>query len=563
MRLTIFRADHAKDDPEPWRHMARRIIAALKRRRYSLHNGVLVFSIVACCALFATYGFQTSHGRSVELRQATREAMNLARSLSQQGAATFQTADAVLLEMRESVEASGLTSVQLRRLLKRLEVARVDGYPMIYALTLLDEKGRVAASTQTASRSTTFRDREYFRFHQTNATREIHVGPPVLSKIDGSWIVTATRRIDRRDGSFAGLVEVKISLAFFQHIFDEVDVGKRGLITFARDDGIVLVRRPAVEALLGRSIAQGAYYKTFKRSLSGTLTVRSIFDGVKRIGAFRRVTGYPLIMIVALPETEVLADWQNVAILNFFLITCVAAMVAFAGNYLSTQIRQRKSAQDKLSELASVDGLTGLANRREFDSALERAWRRALRTRTALALLMIDADNFKSYNDRFGHLKGDEALVMIARKITLCLHRPDDLGARYGGEEFAVVLPSTDVRRARIIAERIRTSIEGTRLNAGSTAEAEITISVGLASMCPSAIGSRSDLLQAADSALYAAKRGGRNRVEASAPVGERSLSAAPANGLVGIESANRCVKIVAAENTSDDVVSVGERGAT
>ncbi|MDD2060384.1 PleD family two-component system response regulator [Pseudomonas sp. GD03860] len=167
-----------------------------------------------------------------------------------------------------------------------------------------------------------------------------------------------------------------------------------------------------------------------------------------------------------------------------------------------------------LQRLMNSDGLTGLSNRRHFDEYLELEWRRAMREQAQLSLLMIDVDYFKSFNDNFGHLAGDEALRKVAEAIRNSCARPSDLPARYGGEEFALVLPNTSPGGARLVAEKLRQSVEAMQIphnmpEAGSS----LTVSIGLSTLTPS-IGSHCrQLISAADKGLYLAKNNGRNQV--------------------------------------------------
>ncbi len=167
-----------------------------------------------------------------------------------------------------------------------------------------------------------------------------------------------------------------------------------------------------------------------------------------------------------------------------------------------------------LQRLMNSDGLTGLSNRRHFDEYLELEWRRALRDQTQLSLLMIDVDYFKSFNDSFGHLDGDEALRRVADAIRDSCARSTDLPARYGGEEFALVLPNTSPGGARLVAEKLRQTIAGLKIphiapNEGS----HLTVSIGLSTQIPQGGSHCRQLISAADKGLYQAKHNGRNQV--------------------------------------------------
>jgi diguanylate cyclase (GGDEF)-like protein len=164
-----------------------------------------------------------------------------------------------------------------------------------------------------------------------------------------------------------------------------------------------------------------------------------------------------------------------------------------------------------------VDGLTGIANRRQFDATLEAEWRRSARTQAPLSLLMIDVDCFKGYNDRCGHLAGDECLRRVAGALAGQPRRPADLVARYGGEEFVVVLPETPAEGALQVAESMRGAVQALGLaHPCSLAGPQVTVSIGAATRIPVTGQSPSSLVTYADKALYRAKRGGRNRVEAA-----------------------------------------------
>lgn len=181
-------------------------------------------------------------------------------------------------------------------------------------------------------------------------------------------------------------------------------------------------------------------------------------------------------------------------------------------------ISDRKQLEDRLYELATTDGLTGLANRRAFDEALDTEWRRTKRASGQLSLLLIDLDYFKGFNDHYGHQVGDDCLRAVASTIRTTVRRPGDLPARYGGEEMAVILPNTDMPGAVTIAETIRAAVEALRIpHAENGALKLVTISTGVATALSRVGGSiqmPAGLLQAADIALYKAKSNGRNRVE-------------------------------------------------
>lgn len=179
--------------------------------------------------------------------------------------------------------------------------------------------------------------------------------------------------------------------------------------------------------------------------------------------------------------------------------------------------RELKSLMVKLGRMTQMDGLTGIANRRFFDETFNREWFRAQRQNASLAVLMIDIDFFKKYNDEYGHLEGDNCLKKVASAIQGSLKRPADFLARFGGEEFVVVLPSTDSRGAANIAEDIRGNIADLGIeHATSDIEDFVTVSIGVACVQPGHDEPPEMLLNMSDQALYQAKSTGRNRIHVS-----------------------------------------------
>jgi diguanylate cyclase (GGDEF)-like protein len=175
---------------------------------------------------------------------------------------------------------------------------------------------------------------------------------------------------------------------------------------------------------------------------------------------------------------------------------------------------QARESQRQLNNIARVDGLTSICNRREFDLRLMSEWSRGARSGQPLALLMIDVDKFKQYNDRYGHLRGDECLIAVAQILNGCTQRTTDLIARYGGEEFVALLPDADLEGALTVAEDCLEALaEAAIPHENSDVAPYVTASIGVAAMLPIHDKSSTMLIEQADVALYQAKQGGRNRI--------------------------------------------------
>ncbi|MEE9397180.1 MAG: diguanylate cyclase [Methylococcales bacterium] len=183
-------------------------------------------------------------------------------------------------------------------------------------------------------------------------------------------------------------------------------------------------------------------------------------------------------------------------------------------NELLNIARKLKQSNEELKRLTRIDALTGMYNRRYFDDAIDREFKRALRSNSHLSLIMIDIDAFKAYNDLMGHQAGDDCLRAIGRLFNKHIGRSHDLAARYGGEEFAVVLPETEESGAVAVAESLRQAVMIERMvHPQSPTGSYITISLGVASLIPTETSTIRDLISAADNALYISKEQGRNRV--------------------------------------------------
>jgi diguanylate cyclase (GGDEF)-like protein len=197
---------------------------------------------------------------------------------------------------------------------------------------------------------------------------------------------------------------------------------------------------------------------------------------------------------------------------GFHLVALFPASIMFMERRrLTVDLHETNS---RLTILASLDGLTGIANRRSFDERLASEWTRASRHRQPIALAMIDLDHFKEYNDLYGHVAGDRCLSAVAQALSRQVQGPENLVARFGGEEFALLLPHTGLDGARQVSNTVRSVIDALDMDHIGNAWNRVTVSIGFAALTPGAGDGPSRLIQLADAALYLAKSGGRNRVE-------------------------------------------------
>lgn len=218
----------------------------------------------------------------------------------------------------------------------------------------------------------------------------------------------------------------------------------------------------------------------------------------------------PVIFVTAMGDSEDEARGLDLGAVDYIAKPFNSAVVkARVRTHVQLKIRT-----DMLEQLAMVDGLTGIANRRNFDQVLDREWKRAARSGQTLSVVMMDIDHFKPYNDNYGHGAGDDCLQRVAAALRSVIQRPSDLIARYGGEEFVALLPETENHGASRMAENFRRAVADLALpHAYSPLAGHVTISAGHATRQASLDRQPQDVLQVADQALFKAKEAGRNRV--------------------------------------------------
>ncbi|MGZ3412185.1 MAG: sensor domain-containing diguanylate cyclase [Xanthobacteraceae bacterium] len=370
------------------------------------------------------------------------------------------------------------------------------------AIQVFDAEGRLAVDASTLDPAPEDRsDEDFFQAQRDDPDIGLFISRPMLHH--GAYSIVLSRRITGADGGFLGVVAGSIRFSYFHELFGRLRLDPDDIITVLRRDATVIMRRPFDLDVIGRSLAHVPGVMRALSEPSGSYSGLGALDGVPRLLVWRDGTR-PLVVLVGKPWNSILSLWRTEATrIGAIMLALISFMLAVA-LFLAREIRRRGRAEDKLEELATTDALTGLKNRRKFDTEIDAEWRRATRQKMPLALLMIDADHFKAYNDTFGHQAGDQMLVGIAICISDSVRRAGDCTARYGGEEFAVLLPGLSPLEALEVAEVIRLKVQQW--------SEDTTVSIGVASLTPTPTMEWPVLLEAADKALYAAKANGRNQ---------------------------------------------------
>ncbi len=467
--------------------------------------------LVGSAALFAS--------RNDAWEQARRSASNLLIALDRDITRNIRNLDLSLLGVEETLAEPGLADVSpgiRQHALFDSSAAAED----LGAILVLGPDGKVQAdSTSVVPHQLDLSDRDYFRVHQNGRTQELFVSRAFQSRLSGGDARFAlSRRLNKADGEFAGVVVASIRLAYLRRLFDTLDIGPNGTIALIHTDGRMLARSPFRASDMDMDLSKAPNFQRMRDALSGQYVAKAAIDGVERLYTHRRLGDLPLLLTVSLSTEDILAPWrEKTLVIGPVLLVLGGSSVASSILFRREMLRRARSERE-LAELArqleiqaTTDGLTGLMNRRAFDSELDRAFRSSIRNGTALSVLMLDADYFKRFNDSYGHAAGDNVLQAVANTMLVNLRRPDDRGARYGGEEFVAILPNTDAEAAFALANRVRAAIEMLAIEHRGSPLGVVTVSIGVAATTPLIGDSVSAVMQRADQSLYAAKQAGRN----------------------------------------------------
>src|SRR3954464_3317184 len=380
------------------------------------------------------------------------------------------------------------------------------------ALQVYDADGKLAIDASTLDPLPENRgDEDYFRIHRDNPDAGLFISRPMLFR--GAYSIVLSRRISDTDGGFLGVVAGSIRFSYFHELFERLSLDPHDTITVLKRDRTIMMRRPFDLDVIGTNLNDRRTWKADNLRVGASYAGQGPVDPTPRLYVRSSDSG-PLFVVAGKPLAAVFELWQREAYRMGAVVLALSLFMLASTLVRAREIGRRAEAERKLEEMATTDALTGLKNRRKFDQVIDVEWRRAMRQQTPIALLMIDADHFKAYNDTFGHQAGDQVLVGIAICISDSVSRASDCAARYGGEEFAVLLPGTSVTDALLVAEKIRAKVQG-----WSDDHTSSTVSCGIASLVPTTGMDWPLLVAAADKALSAAKAGARNQsVVASLP---------------------------------------------
>jgi diguanylate cyclase (GGDEF)-like protein len=538
---------------------------AFNRKRVQLRKLLGIRARLALLALLLVAPLMMERVRSLEeartgqLAQATQEFRELAER-------TAETQREVIASVATVVKATAY--VRASGIAHACELMRESlPLPWIRNIMVVGADGRVQCSVLKAPAGLDVSDRPYFR--KARETRDFVFSDFLVArKIDKPMVMAAypVSAVDPRQDS---VVVAGVTLDWMSRSMTRLS-GRPGFTAVMIDgEGTILAAPDDLASMIGRSIdtlplmSAIADKALLSNAPEGSMSFTAT-DGARRDVSFMRIAGTEARLVLSVDKSKVTASINRdirTAYLQLGFVCLFVLLGALIGaeklliqpietmtgvarrfgegewsarvshsrlpsefvplarafNAMAAQLSQREremiATNDRLTVMASIDMLSGLANRRGFQSRLDFEWMKAQQYGSELSLLMIDVDHFKLYNDTYGHPEGDACLTRLGE--TLAGVAADNLGfaARYGGEEFCLLLPNTGALRAMEVGETVRATIQALELPHATSSHKAVTVSIGVACTLPSDAGRPGDLIEAADAALYAAKHRGRNTV--------------------------------------------------
>ena len=542
---------------------------SFNRNRVKLKKLLGIRARLALLAVILVAPLMLERARSLEdtrarqIAQASEEFANLARHSADAQREVISSVETILKSAAYIRASAG----GIARSCDMMRASVPANLPWIRTLLIVGGNGRVQCSTTNAFVGLDLSDRPYLK--KTRETRDFVLSDFLFARPTNSPIVMAAYPVSAINQESDSVILAAVSLDWMSKILGNLS-GRPGVSAALIDSTGTIMAAPADQAsMIGRPLDNVPLLSAIaEKALSSDATDGSIAfsatDGSRRALSFIRIPGTESRLIVSIDEAKVTAA-INREIRTAYLQLCFVCLFVLLGaliaaekliinpievmtgmarrfgegdgsarvarsrlpsefmplarafNAMAAQLSQRErelvATNDRLTVMASIDMLSGLANRRGFQSRLDFEWMKAQQCNSELSLLMIDVDHFKLYNDTYGHPEGDACLTRLG--ATLAGIAADTMGfaGRYGGEEFCLLLPNTGPVKALEVGETVRAAIQDLALPHVTSGHQTVTVSVGVAVTLPNESQRPGDLIEAADAALYAAKHRGRNTV--------------------------------------------------
>lgn len=538
------------------------------RNRVKLKKLLGIRARLALLAVILVAPLMLERARSLEdarvrqIAQASEEFANITQHSADTQREVISSVE-TMLKSAAYIRASG----GIGRSCEILRASLPTNLPWIRSIMFASKDGLVQCSTLNMQVGLDLSGRDYFR--KAQATRDFVFSDYLFGKSNGRPMMMAAYPVSAINPEEDAVVVAGINIDWLSKIMNNLGgrpgvssllVDSAGVVVAAPSDQASMIGRPLDNVPLLSAIAEKALGSD---SPTGSLSFTAT-DGSRRVISFARIAGTQSRLVVSIDESRVTAGInreirtaylqlgfvclfvllgaligaEKLIIAPIELMTGMAKRfgegdwaarvarnrlpsefvpLARAFNAMAAQLSQRErdlvATNDRLTVMASIDMLSGLANRRGFQSRLDFEWLKAQQYDSQLSLLMIDVDHFKLYNDTYGHPEGDACLSKLGEALSLIAADTMGFAGRYGGEEFCLLLPNTEAARALEIGEAVRAAVQGLALPHCTSSHQTVTVSVGVAATRPNEDLRPGDLIEAADAALYAAKHRGRNTV--------------------------------------------------
>jgi len=559
--------------------------AGRSRFALSIRARLMVLATIAVLPLLFDRIRDIESDRSERLTAASKQALTLAH---QGVAAQNEAIVSVRAFMQVAASAHGLMTTRGERCDSFLADATRQ-VAWLKSLSLVDPAGRIICSSNADVIGVNIARLPHFA--RAIKTGEFALSDYFVGKVLGPTLLTALPH-HAPDGAIDVVVSAPLQLSWFTQVASTLAHSSGAAVMMIDRSGTLLAHQPSRESWVGRRLAGHPMTRAMLASPEGVFSGESL-DGVRRIVGFVELPGTGARLAVGLDESEVLRRVNREILMSFAGLGALFAVVLLAiwfggerlfvkpiraltrtaqrfghgeldaratelplaaefvplaealddmAGRLATREQELRDSNGQLMELAYIDGLTGIANRRAFNAHLATEWKKAAELAQPIAVLILDVDHFKPFNDRYGHVQGDTCLRKVSgvlrastrvrseqtpeqapapattalpSSIRKLASRDPDFTARYGGEEFAVLLRGADLSGAMKVGERLRRAVEDLRIVHEASPAGLVTISVGVASIIPAKGGNAQRLVEVADAGLYEAKRRGRNVVVA------------------------------------------------
>lgn len=307
--------------------------------------------------VFVVLGLWLWHDRTRTLADGERVTSNLAKLLEEQTNRTFQAVDLTLVGMIDALHLAphlGEHDPEFEQALRR----RRDELPYVRALFVIGPDGFITQDTDPDTPPVSLADRGYFIAHEENPDLGLYVGPPLVSRSVGVWFVSMSRRIERPDGSFGGIVVAAVEPRYFESFYDALALGEGNVITLFNKSGVLIARNPPREEAVGRPFADlELFRRRLKESRHGTYRSASAIDGVRRIFSYRALDDFPFVVVVGLAEEELLAEWRANAVAGVATAALIAVLTIALTIVVVRQQRQRELARARMAQMQKLEAL--------------------------------------------------------------------------------------------------------------------------------------------------------------------------------------------------------------